>query len=446
MSAGPTLQVISRMLGRKSHRLDAPQVSWRTDLPARLKGLTSRSHFDNHPALTTLRMLTAAAERFGIGNPFFKSHEGVGGHRTCINGRQYLNFSHYNYLGLNGHPEVNKAAQEAMERYGTSAGASRLVAGERPVQRQLEHALAELYGVEDCVAFVSGHATNVTTISTLFGRNDLIVHDGLIHNSVLEGIRLSGATRRAFQHNNLEALDTLLASLRPRFERVCIIVEGVYSMDGDMPDLPALTYIKRRHDAFLMVDEAHALGVIGSTGKGLAEHFGLPGTDVDIWMGTLSKTLASCGGYIAGSRSLVEILKFAAPGFVYSVGLAPPLAAASLAALRIMQREPGRVHRLRDRARLFLNLADHSGLNVGTSQGLSVIPVILGSSRKAIMLSNQLFENGINVQPIIHPAVEEKSARLRFFLSSMHSEDDVRHVCRITASLVHGKEVSHASE
>ena len=170
MSAGPTLQVISRMLGRKSHRLDAPQVSWRTDLPARLKGLTSRSHFDNHPALTTLRMLTAAAERFGIGNPFFKSHEGVGGHRTCINGRQYLNFSHYNYLGLNGHPEVNKAAQEAMERYGTSAGASRLVAGERPVQRQLEHALAELYGVEDCVVFVSGHATNVTTISTLFGR------------------------------------------------------------------------------------------------------------------------------------------------------------------------------------------------------------------------------------------------------------------------------------
>lgn len=446
MSAGPTLQIISRILGRKSHKLDAPHASWRTDFLPSLKEPGSRSNFDNHPALINLRMLTTAAERFGIGNPFFKLHEGVGGHRSCIEGKQYLNFSHYNYLGLNGHPEVNTAAQEAIERYGTSAGASRLVAGERPVQRQLEHALADIYGVEDCVVFVSGHATNVTTISTLFGRNDLIVHDSLIHNSVLEGIRLSGATRRSFPHNNLEALDTLLSSLRSRFERVCIIVEGVYSMDGDMPDLPALTHIKRRHGAFLMVDEAHALGVIGPTGKGLAEHYGLPGTDVDIWMGTLSKTLAGCGGYIAGSRALVDILKFAAPGFVYSVGLAPPLAAAALEALRIMLREPERVSRLRDRARLFLNLAGQHGLNVGTSQGFSVIPVILGSSRKAIMLSNQLFEHGINVQPIIHPAVEEKSARLRFFLSSMHSEDDVRHACQTTAFLVHGKDVSHASE
>ena len=446
MSLSPTLQVINRMLGRKLHKADASGASWRTDLQVCSMGQDSRSRFDSHPALTSLRMLTAAADRFGIGNPFFKLHEGVGGHHTCIDGKQYLNFSHYNYLGLNGHPEVNEAAREAIERYGTSAGASRLVAGERPVQRQLEEALAAMYGVEDCVAFVSGHATHVSTISTLFGPKDLMVHDSLIHNSVLEGIRLSGATRRAFPHNDLEALDALLASLRPRFERVCIIVEGIYSMDGDMPDLPALTHIKRRHDAFLMVDEAHALGVLGATGKGLAEHYGLPGTDVDIWMGTLSKTLAGCGGYIAGSRALVEILKFAAPGFVYSVGLAPPLAAASLAALRIMLREPERACRLRDRARLFLDMARENGLNVGTSQGFSVIPVILGSSRKAIVLSNQLFEHGINVQPIIHPAVEEKSARLRFFLSSMHSEDDVRHTCRTTAFLAHGKEVSHASE
>ena len=160
-------------------------------------------------------------------------------------------------------------------------------------------------------------------------------------------------------------------------------------------------------------------------------------------MGTMSKTLAGCGGYIAGSRALADILKFAAPGFVYSVGLAPPLAAASLAALRIMLREPERVRRLRERGALFLELARKEGLDVGTSQGFAIIPVIVGSSRKAITLSNGLFEQGINVQPIIHPAVEEKSARLRFFLSAMHGEDDIRHVCRTVARLVSGKEIAH---
>lgn len=444
MSLNPTLQIINHMLGRKYHKATPFEASRQASAQRITKASDSRASFGNHPALTNLRMLTTAAERFGIGNPFFKLHEGVGGHHTNIGGKQYLNFSHYSYLGLNGHPEVNEAAQKAIDSYGTSAGASRLVAGERPVQRQLEEALAAVYGVEDCLAFVSGHATNVSTISTLFGHNDLIIHDSLIHNSVLEGIRLSGATRRPFPHNDLKALENLLASLRSRFERVCIIVEGVYSMDGDMPDLPALVRIKLKYDAFLMVDEAHSLGVLGATGKGLAEYWGLPGTDVDIWMGTLSKTLAGCGGYIAGSRDMVEILKFSAPGFVYSVGLSPPLAAASLEALRIMQREPDRVRCLHDRSSLFLGLARESGLDVGTSQGFSIVPVILGSSRKAVALSNQLFEHGINVQPIIHPAVEEKAARLRFFLSAMHTEEEIRRTCQTMALLAHGKDVSHA--
>lgn len=432
-----SFKLINRILQRKAHQAgeDAGMaLSPRRSASSERNG--RKSPFSDHRALSELRLLTAAAERFGIGNPFFRIHENCGGASTCINGKRYLNFSHYNYLGLNGHPEVNRAAEAAVERYGTSAGASRLVAGERPVQRELERALAGLYGVDDCVVFVSGHATNVSTIGTLFGSGDLILHDSLIHNSILEGIRLSGAARRPFPHNDLAALDAQLGALRPQYRRVLIVVEGLYSMDGDLPDLPALVRIKRRHAALLMVDEAHSLGVLGETGRGLAEHFGMDAGEVDIWMGTLSKTLAGCGGYIAGSQDLVDILKFAAPGFVYSVGISPPLAAASLAALNIMLREPERVLRLRERGAQFCELARREGLDVGTSQGFSVVPVILGSSRKAITLSNQLFENGVNVQPIIHPAVEEKAARLRFFLSTMHTEEEVASTVRLLTRLL----------
>ena len=438
-----SLKLISSILQRKERHNcgDSPLQRPHGDAcPPVDPALTS---FANHPALVELRMLTAAAQRFGIGNPFFKVHEGRGGSVTSIEGKEYLNFSHYNYLGLNGHPEVNAAAAAAIERYGTSVGASRLVAGERPIQRELEKELAAIYGVDDCVVFVSGHATNVNTIGTLFEPGDLILHDSLIHNSVLEGIRLSGATRRSFPHNDLKALEALLASLRSQYRRVLIVAEGLYSMDGDLPDLPVLVDIKQRYGALLMLDEAHALGVLGPTGRGSAEYHRLSGNDVDIWMGTLSKTLAGCGGYIAASRDVVDILKSFASGFVYSVGIAPPLAAASLTALRIMLREPERVRRLRERGALFLDLARKAGLDVGQAQGFAVIPIILGSSRKAITLSNQLFAEGINVQPIIHPAVEEKAARLRFFVSAMHSENDIERVCRSLVRLVHGKDISN---
>lgn len=381
--------------------------------------------FDRFPNYEKLLVPQIAARRLGLANPFFKMHEGVAGATTQIDGRAFINFSSYNYLGLSGHPRVNKAARDAIDRYGTSASASRLVAGERPVQRQLEEALATLYGVEDCVIFVSGHATNTSTIGYLFGPKDLVIHDTLIHNSVLEGIKLSGAARRSFPHNDPGALDAILAEIRGQFERVLIVVEGLYSMDGDIPDLPRLIDIKTRHKAFLMVDEAHSLGVLGEKGGGLREHFGIDGRQVDIWMGTLSKTLAGCGGFIAGERALVEHLKYAAPGFVYSVGMSPPLAAASLEALAIMQAEPERVARLRERAQQFMMLARERGIDTGLAQGYAVIPAIIGSSLKAAKISNRMFEKGINVQPIIYPAVEERAARLRFFVSCLHTEAQI---------------------
>lgn len=382
--------------------------------------------FRHHPGYQQIRIINDGAARLGIGSPFFKLHEGIAGAVTHIGGREYINYSSYNYLGLSGHEVVAGAAKKAIDDYGTSVSASRLVSGERPIHRELEQEIAKAYGVDDAIVFVSGHATNVTTIGHLFGPKDLILHDELIHNSVLQGIALSGAKRLPFAHNDWATLDTILSEQRPQFEQVLVVLEGIYSMDGDYPDLPRFVEIKRRHKVFLMVDEAHSFGVMGNTGLGIREHFALESGDIDIWMGTLSKALAGCGGYIAGETALIEHLKFLAPGFLYSVGMSPPLAAASLAALKIILQEPERVTTLQARGQFFLELARAGGIDTGTSTGLAVIPAIIGGSIKTARLSAALFERGINVQPILYPAVPEKSARLRFFISCEHTEDQIR--------------------
>ncbi len=398
--------------GAESERTDSIPDSW--------------CRFDLHPDYQQLRILNEGAEKLGVSNPYFRMHDGLAGATTLIGGETFTNFSSYNYLGLAGHPEVNAAAKAAIDRYGTSASASRLVSGERPIHRELELALAATHGVDDCVVFVSGHATNVSTLGHLFGPKDLIVHDTLIHNSALIGSELSGARRMPFAHNDWEALDQLLTQCRLQYERVVIVIEGLYSMDGDIPNLPRFVEIKRRHRTFLMVDEAHSFGVLGRRGRGIQEHFGLNGSDVDIWMGTLSKALASCGGYVAGERALVEHLKCAAPGFVYSVGMPPPAAAAALAALRLLNAEPRRSQTLQARGRQFLEAARARGIDTGLSVGLSVIPALTHSSLKAARLSEALFRRKINVQPILYPAVQERAARLRFFISSEHTEAQVQ--------------------
>jgi len=389
--------------------------------------------FQLHPGYQQIRIINDGAARLGIGNPFFKLHEGIAGATTQIGGREYINYASYNYLGFSGHPDIAEAAKTAIDCYGTSVSASRLVSGERPIHRELEQAIAKAYGVDDAIVLVSGHATNVTTIGYLFGSKDLILHDELVHNSILQGITLSGARRLPFPHNDWAALDKILAAQRHHFERVLIVLEGIYSMDGDYPNLPRFVEIKHKYKTFLMVDEAHSFGVMGKTGLGIREHFELDGGCVDIWMGTLSKSLAGCGGYIAGEMALVEHLKFLAPGFLYSVGMSPPLAAASLAALKCMQREPERVTVLQERGQFFLEQAKLVGIDTGTSTGLAVIPAITGSSIRAARLSAALFERGINVQPILYPAVPEKSARLRFFVSCQHTEAQIQQTVQMTA-------------
>ena len=359
-------------------------------------------------------------------NPYFRVDQGGAGSAACIERRQIVNFSVYDYVGLAHAPEVASAAKAAIDRYGVSAGASRLVSGEKQVHRDLEQALAAFLGTPAAIAFVSGHATNVTTIGHLLGPSDLILHDALAHNSIIEGAALSGATRRPFVHNDGQALDALLSDVRHRYRRVLIAIEGVYSMDGDFPELPRFVELKKKHKTLLLVDEAHSLGTMGATGRGIGEHWGVEPADVDLWMGTLSKSLASCGGYIAGSAELVEYLKYTTPGFVYSVGMSPPNAAAALAALTVLRREPQRVARLRGLAALFLELAREHGLNTGSAGGTPVVPVIVGSSVKSLRLARALFERGINVHPILPPVVAEHSARLRFFITINHSQEQIR--------------------
>jgi 8-amino-7-oxononanoate synthase len=373
-----------------------------------------------------IRMIEEAAEYLGIADPFFREHQGIAGAETLIGNRSYVNFASYNYIGLNGDPRVTAAAKAAIDRYGTSVSASRPVSGERPVHRELEQALARIHGAEDSVALVGGHSTNVTVIGHLLGRNDVIVHDALIHNSIVQGAILSGARRVPFRHLDAEAADKVLADSRPRHGHALLVIEGHYSMDGDVPDLAAFVAVARRHRAWLMVDEAHALGVLGRRGLGSADRAGIDPGEVDIWMGTLSKSLVSCGGYIAGRKDLIEYLKRMAPGFVFSVGMAPAAAAAALAALEILEGEPERVARLNQRAALFLRLARDGGLDVGGSIGAAIVPIITGSSIRAARLAQAMFRRGVNVQPILYPAVPERAARLRFFLTAEHSQAQVR--------------------
>jgi 8-amino-7-oxononanoate synthase len=394
---------------------------------------SKRTDFSTLPGFAELRFQRSIADAMKIESPFFRVHDARAGAHTQINGKPCSNFASYDYLGLNGHPEVIAAAKAAIDHYGISSSASRLVAGERPIHRALERALAEHYETDDCAVFVSGYATNVGVIGQLLGPKDLMVYDAAIHNSALMGGILSGATRRSFQHNDLNSLDELLTAIRGKFERVLIFVEGLYSMDGDYPDLPALIEIKNRHDAWLMVDEAHALGVMGARGYGLAEHFSVDTAQVDIWMGTLSKTLAGCGGYIAGSTALVEYLKCTAGVFIYSVGLPPALAASALKALEIMHREPERVTALQRNGARFQSLAKEHGLDTGAGAGFAVCPIMVADSLPAVILSQRLLERGINVLPIIHPAVPAKASRLRFFLTAMHTDADIEAAIKITA-------------
>lgn len=373
-----------------------------------------------------LQQTKQLAELAGLKNPYFTQHEGVTSDTARIAGKEYVNFCSYNYLGMSGEPSVSDAAQQAIEQFGTSTSASRVVSGEKTVHRELEKAISDFIGVDDAIVMASGHCTNESVIGHLLGPGDLVLHDALAHNSIIQGCKLSGALRRAFPHNDAAACEKLLEQYRGEYRKVLIVIEGVYSMDGDFADIRPFVDMKERHKAWLMIDEAHSIGTMGPTGRGMSEYWDVEPRRVDLWMGTISKGLGSCGGYIAASREIIEYLKYTAPTFVFSGGVSPANTAAGLAALRLLDAEPERVEKLHKNASLFLQLSKKAGFDTGPSQGSPVVPIITGDSRMALALSMAMFERGINVQPILHPAVEEAAARLRFFVTSAHSEEQIR--------------------
>lgn len=360
-------------------------------------------------------------------NPYGRVHEGYNSGLASVEGRSVINFSAFNYLALSNHPRVRKAARAAIERYGTSSSATPLLFGETPLHHELDAEIASFLGTEAAIVFAGGHATNVATIGHLFGPEDLVLHDEWIHDSAVRGCILSGARRRPFPHNDWRALDRMLSTLRTGHRRALVLIEGAYSQDGDIPDLPKFIEVKKRHGAMLMIDEAHSIGVLGRTGRGIGEYFGVDRSDVELWMGTLSKAIGSLGGYIAARGPIIEYLKFTAPLHIFSTGISPANTAAALEAIRVIKDEPERVARVRELSEFFRDTARARGLDIGVSRASAVVPVIIGGWERTMEISNTLLDQGVNVMPIGYPAVERDQCRLRFFINADHSEADLEH-------------------
>ena len=416
----------------KSAVVDAPEVKAEEPAFVPKEEWYNPSKFKGYKDIS---MRLAAVKAMGLKNPYFDLHEGTARNTSMIAGREVINFSSYNYLGLSGDPRVISEVEAAIRKYGTSVSASRVASGERPFHLALEAALAKAHGVEDALVMAGGHATNVNTIGHLFGPKDLILHDELIHDSCLQGIKLSGAARRSFRHEDIAHVESQLKELRPHYEKVLLLVEGVYSMDGDITNLPEYVRLKRAYGTMLMVDEAHSFGTIGATGCGVGELFGmddpestsgLKRSDVDIWMGTMSKSLASMGGWVAGSKELMLYLRYTTPGFIFAAGIPPALGQAALSSLTYMLAEPWRVADLKRNCKRFWELLHERGLDTGPAFGDSpVIPVVTGDSMWALKLSERLLDQGINAKPIIFPAVGNDAARLRFFMTSLHTDEQL---------------------
>ena len=357
------------------------------------------SFIDGFAGYRAMRRRLADIAGHGITLPFFEPRDGVSSSLIRWRGRELINYSGYNYLGLSGDPRVSEAAKAAIDKYGTSASASRIVSGQIELHGELEKRLAAFLGTEDAIVFVSGYLTNVTVISHLVTKPDAVIYDTGAHNSIMTGAQLSGARLLSFPIGDWAKLDALMDAKRRDFRRGLLVVEGVYSMDGAILDARRAVEAKRRNDLILMIDEAHSLGTIGVTGRGVCEAAGISPRSVDIHMGTLSKTLAGAGGYIAGDRGLIEYMRYLAPGFIFSVGLSPPDTAASLAALEILEHEPERGREVRERAVLFRAVAREAGLEIGGDEESPVASLFVGDDKAGFALSNRLLERGIHVQP-----------------------------------------------
>lgn len=342
--------------------------------------------------------------------------------RTSIDHRTVVNLSSNNYLGLTTHPKLRERAIEAIRRYGVGSGSVRTIAGTMDVHMALERKLAEFKRTEAAVVFQSGFTANAGTVSSILGRDDVIVSDELNHASIIDGARLSRATIKVFPHRDAAAARAIIEGV-PRGQRVLIITDGVFSMDGDLGVLPALCDLADEKGCIMMVDDAHASGVFGQNGRGTIDHFGLHGR-VDIQVGTLSKALGALGGYVAGSTTLIEFLHHRARPFLFSTSHPPSVAATCLAAIEVLETEPQLIDRLWDNTRLFKRGLRGLGFEIGEGES-PITPVMVGDAGLAMKLSDRLFEEGVFAQGIGFPTVARDRARVRTIVTATHTREQL---------------------
>jgi len=368
---------------------------------------------------------------------YMQPAEAVDGMHVTINGRKMLQFASYAYLDLLGHPKIQAAARAALDEFGSGTHGVRILAGTTRIHVELEETIAQFKGTDDAIALSSGYVTNLGTISTLLGRGDMVISDKLNHASIVDGCLLSRSKFVRFEHNDMESLEKILANAPKNIGKL-VVTDAVFSMDGDIIDLPSMIKLCKKYNAMLMVDEAHSVGVLGETGHGVVEYFGLDVDDIDIHMGTLSKTIPSIGGYIAGREDLIFFLKHAMRSFVFSAALPPASAAAAKASFEVIQEEPERVKSLQTNVNYFIKGLQERGFDTLNSE-TPIVPIIAGSDERAWLMAKLSQEQDIFVLPVVSPAVPVNTSRLRANVTAGHTLEEIEHAMDIFEEV--GKQV-----
>jgi 8-amino-7-oxononanoate synthase len=345
-----------------------------------------------------------------------------GGARVVVRGREMGMYASYSYLGLIGHPRINAAAKSAVDKFGTGTNGVRLLAGTLTIHTELEETIAAFKKAEAAITYSSGYATNLSVISTLMGRGDYVISDKLNHASIVDGCIMSGAEFRRFRHNDMNELERRLQQV-PTDAAKLVVADAVFSMDGDVLDLPRVVALCRKFGAWLMIDEAHSLGVLGKTGRGIEEQFGM-GDVIDIKMGTLSKTIPSVGGYVAGNKDLIQYLRHASRAYIFSAALPPAQAAAANEAFKVILDEPWRIAKVNANGKQFIDGLKKAGFDTMLTT-TAIVPVLCGADERAYQLTQACQHKDLFVLPVVSPAVPEGQARLRATVTAAHEPEEI---------------------
>jgi len=356
------------------------------------------------------------------------AEELLDGMKVRINGRVMGMYASYSYLGLVGHPRINESAKKAVDKWGTGTNGVRTLAGTLALHTELEETISNFKKTEAAITYTSGYVTNLTVISTLMGRGDYVFSDKINHASIVDGCLMSGAEFRRFRHNDMAHLEGLLKNAPTDIAKL-VIADSVFSMDGDIIDLPTMVNLCKKYNAWLMIDEAHSVGVLGERGTGIEEHFGMDGV-IDIKMGTLSKTIPSVGGYVAGKQELIDYLRHGSRAYIFSAALPPAQAAAANEAFKVILDEPWRIQRLNENTKQFIGGLKGMGFDTLLTE-TAIVPVLCGTDEKAFELTKRCQEKDVFVLPVVSPAVQEGMARLRATVTAAHEPSDIEHAMEI---------------